>query len=165
MPKKRNPTTTCRIFELKRQGLSTKAIAEKLNLNPETVRRYTKTTDYQSLALDLAQTNASKVQDQINMAHEVVVMVLKSRNPDGTPTKQAVDMARVLANTQTSRLLATKATATTKEDTLEDKQTLLNELKQLLEDRGGQGKIEDEFAATIRTAPPTTDRDIDPGLN
>ena len=129
--RKKDPELTHKIFQLKQQNpkLSDRAVARMLNINPMTVNKHRRSTEYMSLAHHLAQSNAKKIQEQIDAAHEVIMYTLGERDEEGKPTKAAVSMAARLGNTQSAKLMSTKADKEEVEDkTLEDKKNLLNEL-------------------------------------
>jgi DNA-directed RNA polymerase subunit RPC12/RpoP len=164
--RKKDPTLTAKIFEIKQANpkASDREVARILNINPMTVGKHTKSTEYLSLAHELAISNADKVQAAIEASHRVVMETLSSnyyvyRCPDcleevelstevsnqeckecktklayigKVPSKSAKDMAKTLYNTQTAKLMGTKASSTETEDRpIEDKQRLMEELFKL----------------------------------
>ena len=76
MPRRKDTTLTARIFALKQSGLSNARIARELNINPMTVGKHVKSTEFDSLAHSLAHSNAENIQAQITEAHKVVMATI-----------------------------------------------------------------------------------------
>jgi hypothetical protein len=160
--RKKDESLTAKIFELKQANpaVSNREVARILNINPMTVGKHTRSTEYLSLAHKLAVSNADKVQAAISAAHAVVMEALTARvylyqcpscGEERSATKQlskakckcnslftlvgdvpapsAREMAKTLYNTQTAKMMGTKADSKETDDrSAEDKQKLLDEL-------------------------------------
>jgi len=100
-----------------------------LGINHMTVNKHKRSVEFQSLAHELAYTNSAKMQQQIDLAHEVIVATLQMRDKDGQPTREAQAMAKTLGNTQSSKLMGTRADEKITEDRpIEEKEKLIKEL-------------------------------------
>ena len=129
--RQKDPTLTSKIFSIKQANptLSDRKVAEMLGVNHMTVSKHRRSTEYASLAHELATSNRDKIQEQINLAHDVIVATLKQRNDEGFPTPAAMSMAKALGTTQSSKLLGVRASETETEDrSPEEKNKLIDEL-------------------------------------
>lgn len=120
-----------KIKTMKGMGLGTAEIARELNLHPETIRRYVRSKEFQSIAHEMAATNSSELQKLFEMSMGVAKKVIEEKDENGNPTKRASEMAKTLLNTQVGRLLGTKANEVEEDEDPKEKADLIKQLKEL----------------------------------
>jgi len=98
-----------KIYEDKYRGLNSTQIAQKWNISPETVRRYVRSVEFDSIAKSMSEQNSERLQTMFDTAFKVAMEAMSDiDSKTGKPSKIASDMAKTLLNTQVNKMMSTK---------------------------------------------------------